>query len=164
MTKKTDDMTAYQRDWYREKRQSDPDYAALRKKRRLENYDKVREQERKSRAKHIEKHRNDSRERMKEYRKTDTYREVRHRHTLKKKYNLTVEAWDEMFRLQGDACAICKVAENGGKRWHTDHCHTSGVVRGILCSHCNLMLGHARDNAVVLRLAADYIENTNPER
>ena len=39
-------------------------------------------------------------------------------------------------------CAICKVGVPGGTRgWCVDHCHTTGVVRGILCCGCNLRLG-----------------------
>lgn len=59
----------------------------------------------------------------------------------------------------GKACAICNAAKPGGnKGWHVDHCHTTGVVRGILCQRCNLMLGIAKDRPEVLLEAASYIQ------
>lgn len=27
-----------------------------------------------------------------------------------------------------------------------DHCHESGAVRGVLCTRCNLAIGHAKDD------------------
>ena len=41
---------------------------------------------------------------------------------------------------------------------HVDHNHNTGVVRGLLCFHCNLILGHAKDESARLRAAADYID------
>lgn len=152
-----EELRTYHREWARKKRAEDPvAYAEKRRLRRLANYETVREQEKKSRAKNIEKHRNDSRERMKEYRKTPRYKEVINRHRLKKKYGLTEVQHSELFTSQGNACAVCKSAT--AARWHIDHDHTTGLVRGILCQHCNLMLGHALDNPTTLRLAANYLE------
>lgn len=41
---------------------------------------------------------------------------------------------------------------------HLNHCHIHGHVRGILCNECNRGLGYYHDNPVVLRRAAQYIE------
>lgn len=45
---------------------------------------------------------------------------------------------------QGGLCALCK-------RRPTvpclDHCHTDGVVRGVLCRGCNALLGKIENNA-----------------
>lgn len=38
-----------------------------------------------------------------------------------------------------------------------DHCHETNVVRGVLCSACNLALGHARDSVEVLEKLKDYL-------
>lgn len=78
-----------------------------------------------------------------------------------KRHGLTPERYDEMFRLQDFSCAICKTTEPGDKRgWQIDHCHGSKKVRGILCRHCNLMLGYARDNTKTLLSAIDYLERS----
>jgi len=40
-----------------------------------------------------------------------------------------------------------------------DHVHDNTQrVRGLLCNHCNLAIGHARDNPEILRALADYVE------
>jgi hypothetical protein len=125
---------------------------------RLDNYERIREQEIRSRAKHIEKHRADSRERMRIYREENRehYRQVKRVHDLKSKYGLTPEGRDKMLQQQGNCCAICK-ATTPGRGWHIDHCHKTKRVRGILCQHCNLMLGHAQDNPERLLAAIAYL-------
>ena len=76
------------------------------------------------------------------------------------RYGITLKQWDQMFIDQCGRCLICEVdLPPMGKGVHTDHCHTHGAVRGLLCNHCNLTLGHAKDNPNTLRAAADYIEN-----
>lgn len=81
---------------------------------------------------------------------------------LKAKYGMTTQEWDTMFAAQGSVCAnsACRATEPGGGKntWHTDHCHTTGKVRGILCHCCNLMLGLARDDADRLRGAIEYLK------
>jgi hypothetical protein len=39
-----------------------------------------------------------------------------------------------------------------------DHCHATGVVRGILCDHCNRGLGFFRDNPQSLATASTYVQ------
>lgn len=76
------------------------------------------------------------------------------------KFGLTQADWDAMFIAQGNACAICGSSEPKSKHgWHTDHCHTTGKVRGILCGHCNHILGRAFDNTTILKSAIKYLEN-----
>jgi len=77
---------------------------------------------------------------------------------LRKAYGLSVDQWNIMFDAQGSCCAICKSATSEGKAdWHTDHCHSSGKVRGILCRKCNIMLGYLNDDVSILLAAATYI-------
>lgn len=46
-----------------------------------------------------------------------------------------------------------------GRAFHIDHDHDTGVVRGLLCNLCNLLLGHARDQQDVLRAAIEYLDD-----
>ena len=102
-----------------------------------------------------EKDPNPEREAGKKWRsKTVTRRKDYH---LRKNYGITLEQWDQMFLDQGSKCAVCKSAD--AQRWHVDHCHTTQRVRGILCSHCNLMIGHAKDNIRTLLTAAEYLND-----
>ena len=89
---------------------------------------------------------------------------------LKKAYGLTEEDWRQMLADQGHACAICGTGDPGGRGFtetfgfHVDHCHTTGVVRGLLCHRCNLAIGHAEDDPQRLRRMADYLEMERPPR
>lgn len=80
---------------------------------------------------------------------------------LKKVYGVVPEQWEALFESQGRRCAVCPRTAPTDKSWHTDHCHDTGVIRGILCGKCNLMLGHAKDNPETLRAAAFYLEKHN---
>lgn len=59
-------------------------------------------------------------------------------------------------RPEPSLCEICGVAP--GIALCLDHCHLTDRFRGWVCKHCNLMLGYARDSAVILTKAAGYIE------
>ena len=81
---------------------------------------------------------------------------------LKRKYGMTPSDLDALFDVQGRVCAICKTDDppkQGRQRklWHVDHCHKTGVVRGILCGHCNRALGSFRDNPELLHAAIEYL-------
>lgn len=75
-----------------------------------------------------------------------------------RKYGLTRSEAENLLNVK--ACEICGVGLRGhGKTGrHVDHCHSTGRVRGVLCSSCNTGLGHFRDNPVALRTAALYLE------
>lgn len=77
-----------------------------------------------------------------------------------RRYGITPEAYETMRVAQSLKCAICRKAVT----LVVDHCHETGKVRGLLCKHCNSVLGYARDDTSVLRAAIGYIEsNSEPE-
>lgn len=58
----------------------------------------------------------------------------------------TVFSWNNyqslLVRL-GSKCQICGTDKPGGKGdWHVDHNHYTHIVRGILCTKCNLRVGY----------------------
>lgn len=60
-------------------------------------------------------------------------------------------------------CSICGSSETvtrSGRvrRPSIDHCHRTGVIRGVLCSGCNSGLGLCNDDPARLRAAAEYLE------
>lgn len=76
-------------------------------------------------------------------------------------YGITVEQYDEMLAKQGGCCAICGDLPGSTKRkFHVDHDHQTGRVRGILCMRCNLVLGYAKETPAVLSAAILYLENS----
>ena len=76
------------------------------------------------------------------------------------KYGLTIEQYTELLDSQGNCCAICGTLLLNNRLTHVDHCHATGKVRGILCHHCNLLLGNAKDNLAILSAAYSYLENS----
>jgi hypothetical protein len=73
------------------------------------------------------------------------------------KYGIRVEQYEEMFRDQYGKCAICGSTQKNV--FHVDHDHETGIVRGLLCMKCNLMIGYAKDNPENLIAAAQYLKN-----
>ena len=108
-----------------------------------------------------------NREKMREYGNT-YYKENRdkmYQNSLMRKYGVTLDDYDRMLEEQNGVCKICEGTCHHTQRRETgtlsvDHCHETGLVRGLLCSHCNSLLGWARDNTDTLRKAIDYLENS----
>lgn len=79
---------------------------------------------------------------------------------LKSNYGITLEEFEDMAQLQNNRCAICRRdAKDAPKgKLFVDHCHHSGKFRGLICQHCNSMLGHAKDRIATLLEAASYLK------
>lgn len=76
---------------------------------------------------------------------------------LLRKFNLTIEAYDNLLASQGGACGICgRVLTT--KNMHVDHDHETKKVRGVLCFLCNSGLGFFKDNEASLAKAIEYLE------
>jgi hypothetical protein len=56
-------------------------------------------------------------------------------------FRLTPEEWQIIDTHQGSVCAFCQKRQRSGIRLATDHDHKTGLVRGLLCSQCNRLLG-----------------------
>ena len=56
-------------------------------------------------------------------------------------FNLTIGMWEIVDNFQGSVCALCGKKQKSGKRLATDHRHSDGLIRGLLCSQCNRLLG-----------------------
>lgn len=95
----------------------------------------------------------------------DQYDQYQRRYRLKKEYGLTLEQYDAMKAAQGGKCAICDRTHSQlqptkiqGDRLHVDHDHKTGKVRGLLCHHCNMVLGHLGDNIERMQTAIRYLQ------
>lgn len=96
---------------------------------------------------------------IKQYYKTLKGKETQRRADLKLRYGITIEDYDQMFELQNGKCKVCGSEDNGNKRFHIDHNHKSGKIRGLLCNRCNLMLGHAKEDIEILTKAIQYLKD-----
>jgi len=99
---------------------------------------------------------------------------------LRSKHKLTLVEYNALYSKQGGCCAICTAplvraydpdSPGAGKRGpqpggaHIDHDHAccpgqrscGRCVRGLLCARCNTGIAAFRDNAVLMRAAADYV-------
>jgi hypothetical protein len=74
---------------------------------------------------------------------------------LKHKYGLTLERYEAMLAAQNNLCACCLHQFNGTP--HVDHCHVTGVVRGLLCAGCNKGIGHFDEQIGRLFMAMKYL-------
>ncbi len=82
---------------------------------------------------------------------------------LKKSYGITLEEYRGMFEAQDNRCAICnkngfKICKDTKTLLVVDHCHNTGLVRGLLCHNCNRGLGLFQDNINYLGAAIEYLE------
>ena len=72
-----------------------------------------------------------------------------------------------MYAEQGGKCKICprSCALSGGiyKVLHVDHDHATGLVRGLLCMGCNLILGRVADDVSLLLAMATYLSGPPAE-
>ena len=76
-----------------------------------------------------------------------------------KNYGLSLAEFEAMLTRQDGGCAICGFADrtDSTKFPMVDHCHKSGVVRGLLCARCNFAVGLFDDDPGRARKAADYL-------
>ena len=105
------------------------------------------------------------REAVAKYRAKNPDRDVNK--TLLNKYGITLEQYEELFKKQGGVCALCKKPEtvrrnkktDGGERLAVDHCHDTGLVRGLLCFKCNTAIGALGDTQEAALKAMKYLSS-----
>lgn len=78
---------------------------------------------------------------------------------LRRAYGIDCEDWARMFHAQNKSCAACGDMLVDGPSTHVDHCHSSGVVRGLVCQLCNMAIGCAKDSASRLAKLISYLES-----
>jgi hypothetical protein len=79
----------------------------------------------------------------------------------KRNYGLEHGSYAKMLEEQGGKCAICGTDKPGRhtSRFHIDHCHDSGRVRGLLCANCNIGLGNLQHDPSILKAAIQYLSD-----
>lgn len=72
---------------------------------------------------------------------------------VRKPHGLTL---NEAARVRENAeCWICQSTT----KLVVDHCHSTGVIRGVLCSNCNTALGMFKDDLERLTRGIEYLSN-----
>jgi hypothetical protein len=70
-------------------------------------------------------------------------------------YGMTDEEFQAKRQEQDNRCDICQ--EVFVKTPCVDHDHATNKNRGLLCRFCNLVLGNAHDNILVLERSVQYL-------
>lgn len=84
------------------------------------------------------------------------YREA----NLRKSYGITHAQFVEIVERQNGVCMICQKGPSEvdpGKRLAVDHCHHTGIIRGVLCAKCNTAIGQLGHDYKRICRAAAYV-------
>ena len=76
---------------------------------------------------------------------------------MKRRYGITPEQYDALVIGQNGRCAVCGKPEDAARRLCIDHCHETGVVRGLLCDSCNRGLAQFKDKPEIMQAGIDYL-------
>lgn len=102
------------------------------------------------------KHQLKIKERMAKYAATHI-NEKRDRY-LKRTYGISLDDYNKMYKEQNGKCGICGKSNLESGILGVDHNHKTGKVRLLLCSACNSILGHAKENIEILEKTIEYIK------
>lgn len=86
---------------------------------------------------------------------------------FKTKYGLSLEDREAMRVSQNNKCLLCEsdfpILQNPKRSQIpcVDHSHTTGKVRGLLCSGCNFGLGQFKDSVERLQKAISYLQKSS---
>ena len=88
------------------------------------------------------------------------------KYNLPAKYNITIEKYDSLLAEQLSKCAICNSSlVDGSDKYNerpvVDHNHSTGEVRQLLCSKCNLALGNMNDSSEYAYKLYQYLTKWN---
>jgi len=78
---------------------------------------------------------------------------------IRSKYGITKDVYVSLMLAQNNSCKICGIPRHElGKELSVDHCHKTGVIRGLLCLKCNSGLGMFQDEPVLVERALEYLK------
>jgi Autographiviridae endonuclease VII len=115
---------------------------------------------RENRAKDPERHRHYCRKHNAKRKNDPAYIAARSNRNYKKKYGLSKQEVQYLHTIQNNKCAICDVPASTQRYGvlKVDHNHTTGNIRGLLCSACNLGIGYFKENITAIKEAANYLD------
>ncbi len=79
---------------------------------------------------------------------------------LYKKYGISLLEYNKILSKQDECCSICgKHQSLFKKKLMVDHNHSTGQVRGLLCSKCNIGLGYVEESIQILENMIKYLRH-----
>lgn len=80
---------------------------------------------------------------------------------LMKSYGISLDDYNVILSAQDGCCKICSTPQaslKGKKKYLcVDHCHDTGIIRGLLCDKCNRGIGLLNDSIQLLENAVIYL-------
>lgn len=81
---------------------------------------------------------------------------------MRSRLSISLEDYEAMLERQGGRCGICgKHISEQKKRFHVDHDHNTGEIRGLLCFRCNFGLGWFQDDKNKIAAALEHLNGKN---
>jgi hypothetical protein len=81
---------------------------------------------------------------------------------LIKRYNLTLEQFNDKLKNQNNKCTLCYTTfDEKINKACVDHNHQTGKIRDILCFFCNSTLGLVKENKNILNNMINYLNKHN---
>jgi Autographiviridae endonuclease VII len=93
-----------------------------------------------------------------EYRAKESARGAKLRRAkILRQHGMSMQDYEAMLARQNGACGICERPFGPRRTPCIDHCHVTELVRGLLCSNCNVGLGFFDDSPIFARKASAYL-------
>jgi len=127
---------------------------SIRQRQRYAEEPEFRNRKRARNRRYLAAHKDEINARRRERLRTDP--EYRERQRAYHRHGLTTEDYYALLARQGGVCPICKKQRK--RQPGVDHCHSTKQVRGLLCSKCNVGLGHFDEDTDVMLAAIAYME------
>jgi recombination endonuclease VII len=152
----------------RERRAQDPEYRARHNARNRAYYQEHREELIERFRQYRETHAHECSARQRVYRQAHKERISARNRAYKRdnestlraaglrwRYGISQEEYDALLAKQGGVCAICR--RHSKRRLCVDHCHITGMIRGLLCRLCNIALGCLKEDQASFAAALAYL-------
>lgn len=101
-----------------------------------------------------------AKERYERIKNSPAFKERQRIGALKRKFGISASDYDNFVRIQDGKCPICNQKLESDVMV-VDHCHRTGIVRGVLHRKCNSALGFLDDSLDNARRAFEYLERHN---
>ncbi len=74
------------------------------------------------------------------------------------KYKMSKEQYNNLYSKQKGQCAICGIHQSElERRLDIDHNHKTEEVRGLLCMHCNLLVGKVEAGRIKKKILLEKV-------
>ena len=77
---------------------------------------------------------------------------------IKRTFGIEYGEYEKLYKDQKGLCYLCGTFKG---KLSIDHNHTTGAVRSLLCTNCNIGLGHFKEDVSLLQKAIDYLNEKN---